>query len=117
MDAFLQGCPQFSGEDLTDANKRDLVRLAAQWQKLTIAPKTYAAAEFEGAAQGRKLKRTILVPWSDKEWGLVFRTCFDEVQIPGVPSLAVGGEGERRRLFVQAIRSSVEEIGLDFNDA
>eukprot|EP00741_Cyanophora_paradoxa_P021019 tig00021326_g20291.t1 len=97
---------------LTEANKRDLVRLAAQWHKLNITPKTYTATDA-----GRKRKETILVPWSDKEWGLAFRTCFDEVQIPGVPSPAVGGEEERRQLFVQAIRTSVEEVALDFNDA
>eukprot|EP00741_Cyanophora_paradoxa_P000020 tig00000057_g20.t1 len=110
-------------------------------RKLTIAPKTYAvasAADFDlgggsGGGGGRKRRRgeTVLVPWSDREWGLAFRTCFDEVQIPGVPrpssasaamATAAGPdeeeeEGRRRRLFVRAVRSSVEDLALDFNGA
>eukprot|EP00741_Cyanophora_paradoxa_P017626 tig00021012_g17026.t1 len=233
MDPYLQGCPAFSGEELTEANKRDLVRLAAQWQcvgrrqplleamregfqgvftrpeaskkgpeaaagaadaleavgllgaddwaalvggeawtaetlianmrfhgdwrhfeedrtlverwlfdalragevdpsqfarcigrasapasgklerPLTIAPKTNTVKDGAGR------RRAVLVPWSDKEWGLAFRTCFDEVEIPGVhvPSGAAGAEEleERRRLFVGAIRRSVD-LALDFND-
>eukprot|EP00741_Cyanophora_paradoxa_P009137 tig00000145_g8849.t1 len=230
MDPYLQGCPAFSGEELTEANKRDLVRLAAQWQcvgrrqplleamregfqgvftrpeaskrgpeaaagaadaleavgllgaddwaalvggqawtaetlianmrfhgdwrnfeedralverwlfdalragevdpsqfarcigrasapasgklerPLTIAPKTNTVKDGAGR------KRAVLVPWSDKEWGLAFRTCFDEVEIPGAPSGAAGAEEERRRLFMRAVRSSVEDLALDFND-
>eukprot|EP00741_Cyanophora_paradoxa_P017624 tig00021012_g17024.t1 len=231
MDPYLQGCPGFSGEELTEENKRHMVRLAAQWQcvgrrqplleamregfqgvftrpeaskkgpeaaagaadaleavgllgaddwaalvggqawtaetlianmrfhgdwrnfeedralverwlfgalragevdpsqfarcigrasapasgklerPLTIAPKTNTVKDGAGR------RRAVLVPWSDKEWGLAFRTCFDEVEIPGVPSAgAAGAEEERRGLFVRAVRSSVEDLALDFND-
>eukprot|EP00741_Cyanophora_paradoxa_P009140 tig00000145_g8852.t1 len=78
---------------------------------LTIAPKTYTPTD----GTGRKCKETILLPWSDKEWGLAFHTCSDEMKIPGVPSAAAGAEEERRRLFVRAVHKSVD-VPLDFND-